>query len=76
MHASVARIGRCFLALTALAVTIALLHVWDVVRLSPSTVARLLVTYALLAGLFLVHALVAQSQGEPPRSGDGDRLID
>ena len=76
MRTSVARIGQLFLGTTAAAVVVALLQIWELIALSPTTVARLVATWALVSVLLGVHALVSTLRDEGPRNRDGDRLID
>jgi hypothetical protein len=76
VRASLARIGRAFLAMTAAMVVLALLHVWGVMGLSETTLVRIGATYLLVSALLGVHAIVSTVRDEGPRNRDGDRLID
>jgi hypothetical protein len=76
MRISLARVGHCFLALTAVVVTLAVLHVWEIVVLEPATLLRLGVTYVLVSGLLGATAAVGTWQQGSARNRDGDRLID
>ncbi len=76
MKISLRRVAHAFLALTAIVVTLAVLHVWEISTLSSATMARIAVTYLLLSALLGVSAAVAHFQEGAPRNRDGDRLVD
>jgi len=73
---SLLRVAHVFLALTAVVVTLVVLHVWEVVVLSPATLVRIAVTYLLVSALLGVTAAVGHWQHGAPRNRDGDRLVD
>ncbi len=76
MGISLARLGRTFLALTTGMVVLTVLHLWEVVALSPETFARVVITYLLVSALLGVTAGVARLRDEGPKNRDGDGLVD
>ena len=76
MRISLRRVANAFLALTAIVVTLTVLHLWELIVLSSATLARIAVTYLLVSALLGVTAAVGHWQQGAQRNRDGDRLVD